>query len=467
MNIMKNKIKFYILIISTLAITSACKKSFLDAKPSTSIVAPKTLAEAESLLEASNIVNRFTPSLSQIASDDYTFIDYSSWQSAQTATERNSYIWAKDIYAGETGIYDWRLGFTAIFYCNNVLEILNKIDVTASNSKQYNDVKARALFLRAYAYYDLARNFCPFFDQTTAASELGLPIRLSAGIDEIVPRSNLKQTYDQIFSDLKSARSLFSLSLSSNSNRPCIAATFALYSRIYLSFSDFVNAEKYADSTLSITNKLIDYNTVSKTASAPFAYNNDETIFTSSTIPNDYLIAVQNSINTQVTINPDLIKLYDPNDLRLPIYFGTNSATGRLYSKRRYAPLNNCFSGLATDEIYLTKSECLARRNQVSSAMSVLNTLLKKRFAAINFKELTALDQFDAINKILLERRKELVWRTLRWTDLKRLNKGGANITLTRLLNGITYTLPPNDPRYVFPIPDEEIALSGIQQNIR
>tara|TARA_R110002033_G_scaffold36621_1_gene75228 strand:+ start:3737 stop:3916 length:180 start_codon:yes stop_codon:yes gene_type:complete len=59
------------------------------------------------------------------------------------------------------------------------------------------------------------------------------------------------------------------------------------------------------------------------------------------------------------------------------------------------------------------------------------------------------------------------VWRGLRWQDIRRLNKEGAGITLTRTLKGENYTLPPNDPRYIFPIPDDEIALSGIKQNVR
>jgi hypothetical protein len=68
----------------------------------------------------------------------------------------------------------------------------------------------------------------------------------------------------------------------------------------------------------------------------------------------------------------------------------------------------------------------------------------------------------------LLERRKELCFRGLRWQDLRRLNKEPEYAkTLTRKIDGITYTLPPNDPKYVFPIPPNVIALSGMQQNPR
>jgi hypothetical protein len=71
------------------------------------------------------------------------------------------------------------------------------------------------------------------------------------------------------------------------------------------------------------------------------------------------------------------------------------------------------------------------------------------------------------LEKILIERRKSLIWRSLRWTDLRRLNKEGKNIELKRKLGDLEFTLAPNSPLYVLPIPDDEIALSGITQNKR
>ncbi|HEY0177744.1 MAG TPA: RagB/SusD family nutrient uptake outer membrane protein, partial [Pedobacter sp.] len=68
---------------------------------------------------------------------------------------------------------------------------------------------------------------------------------------------------------------------------------------------------------------------------------------------------------------------------------------------------------------------------------------------------------------VLQERRKELIMRGIRWMDIKRLNKEGANITLTRKLNGNVYTLPANDLRFALPIPDDVIAFSGMKQNLR
>jgi len=445
----------------------SCKKNFLEAKPSSDILAPTTLNELQGLLENADVLNKSTPALSQMASDDYVFTSYENWLSTIYAAERNSYIWAKDIYAGDNLISDWTFGYKGIFYCNNVLEVLKHIGQDNSNLVQYNTIKGWAHFMRAYLLYDLVRNFSPAYDQGTASSDMGVPVPLEARVDKILPRSSVRDTYAQILQDLHIAVPILQPTLPATNNRPSRAAGFALLSRVFLSMRDYPKAELYADSALAITKALIDYNGISSTATSPFPINNVETIFATGSIFNRYQITYPSTINTLVTVNPELLALYDKNDLRLSVYFRLNAATGNLYVRRGYFFQSTCFTGLATDELYLSKAECLARRNEPAEALVWVNNLLRKRFAAINFKEISGLDQQATLQLILKERRKELVWRTLRWTDLKRLNKEGANITLTRSLNGITYTLPPNDPRYVFPIPDDEIALSGIPQNKR
>lgn len=98
------------------------------------------------------------------------------------------------------------------------------------------------------------------------------------------------------------------------------------------------------------------------------------------------------------------------------------------------------------------------------------NRLLAKRWDKNTvYVPYSTADENEALRKILQERRKELPFTAnLRWSDLRRLNKDPRfAATLSRNLNGEIYTLPPNDKRYVLPIPDIEIQLSGIQQNER
>ena len=153
--------------------------------------------------------------------------------------------------------------------------------------------------------------------------------------------------------------------------------------------------------------------------------------------------------------------LYAPGDLRKSIFFKASGSSGTF--KGNYSGIVAIFGGLATDELYLVRAECAARQGQTAAAMADLNTLLAKRWKTGTFVPLSAPDAATALAIILAERRKELVGRNLRWTDLRRLN----NVSLVRTLNGTTYTLAPGSPRYTYPLPADEISLGGLQQNAR
>ncbi|PTT01392.1 RagB/SusD family nutrient uptake outer membrane protein, partial [Pedobacter sp. HMWF019] len=366
----------------------------------------------------------------------------------------------------DTGISDWNLPYQTIFYANIVLEGLVKSDSASSTKGQY--LKGWALFSRAFAFYNLTRTFCKAYDAASANTDLGIPLRLASAIDYLKPRASLKESYNQIFADLNESLSLLpSERPSANLNRPSKIAAYALLARISLDMRNYTAAEKYAEQALALYSKLIDYNVVSQTSMTPFSRTNDELICNYGQYGN-YSYMTANYVEAPDRVSALLIALYAPSDLRLKVFYGQN-ADGSFYKKRGYNGNGFYpFTGLATDELYLIKAECLARRNETKSAMDKLNQLLALRFdKSKTFQPVNASSSADALTKILLERRKELVWRGMRWNDLKRLNKEGANITLSRVLNGITYTLPPNDSRYVFPIPNDEITLSGIEQNPR
>ncbi len=449
---------------------NGCKKAeFLDEKPSTNLLVPTTLTDFQALLDNTNVMN-FTGGLAQLASDDYTVTD-AGYQSVPVATQRNSYIWAKDIFAGEVSIRDWNDLYKQVFYANAVLDGLERNDDASTAQGQY--LKGWALFARAFAFYDLTRNFCKLYDPGTANTDLGIPVRLNSGIDNLEQRASLQQSFNQILSDLGISEILLpSDRPSANLNRPSKTAVYALLARIYLDMRNYTQAQTYAEKALTLYSTLIDYNTVSKTSTTPFSITNDELIYNASqVVAYGEFTGMYSATNSRVS--PDVLALYPINDLRFTLYF-SKLADNTYTVKRGYVGRGTySFTGLATDELYLIKAECLARIGQVAPAMDVLNQLVIKRWnpdatnPATPYQSIKASNAGEALQKILLERRKELVWRGLRWHDLKRLNKEGANISLTRVVNGATYTIPPNDSRYVFPIPDDEIRLSGIQQNIR
>lgn len=457
----KNRI--WIVLFGVMVLISCKKTAFLEEKPTSQIVQPRTLTDFQQLLDNTEVLN-YTGGLSQISADDQQ-VPFANYQLG-SATERNAYIWNKEIYEGDVAIRDWNVLYQGIFYSNVVLEGLSKSNITSTPAGK--NIKGWALFSRAYAFFDLTQNFCNTYDVGSASTDLGIPLRLSPGIDEILQRSTLQQSYDQILADALESLPLLQIERpTANLNRPSKVAAFAFLARVYLNMRNYTQAENYADKCLELYNTLVDYNTVNQTSATPFSPTNDELIYSSVQVAT-YSRTTGVSATSSAKVSPNLLSLYASNDLRLKVFYALG--TDGTYTKKRGYNGSGVyhFTGLATDEIYLIKSECLARRNETKSAMDILNMLLIKRLSNTTpYVPIIANSASEALSQILLERRKELAWRGLRWQDIKRLNKEGANITLTRLLNGTNYILPTNDPRYVFPIPDDEISSSGIQQNKR
>jgi len=456
-----------IIFLLLICVTNGCTKK-LDLKPDSSIVLPESVQDLEMILDNTDKMNN-TLGLAHISADEYIIPSLQIWNSLRTITSRNASIWEKDIYGGETKISDWTTPYGSIYYCNNVLEILSRQDISTDIEKK--KLKGWALFGRSYAFYSLVSTFCKAFDRSTASSELGMPLKLKAGIDEIVPRSSLKDSYDQIISDAMEAAELLQQDIiPGKRTRPSKVAAFAFLARVYLSMRTYDKAELYADKTLTLYSKLTDFNTLSKTSNS-FNYDSEEIIYFTRQITT-YSQLTSAAISNTYGVNPELIGLYSPYDLRIPIYFQKNTS-GNFNLKRINSLTASPFTGLATDEIYLIKAECLARRGETQKSMDFLNQLAEKRWnpnakiPVTSFQPMTATSPDVALDKILIERRKALVWRSLRWTDLKRLNMEGRNITITRKLDDKTYTLLPNSPRYILPIPDDEVSLSGVQQNER
>src|SRR5690606_34836403 len=135
------------------------------------------------------------------------------------------------------------------------------IDRVKSNSEQYNNIKGQALFFRAKNVLAANVIWCPAYDEATASTELGLPLRRSTDFNETSVRSSVKDTYEQIISDLKQAISLLP-NIPISYVRPSKPAAYACLSRTYLSMRKYSEAGLYADSCLQLFNELIDYNSL-------------------------------------------------------------------------------------------------------------------------------------------------------------------------------------------------------------
>lgn len=461
MNMKKELIKYSKFVVLCIMLM-ACKKTFLNKKSSSNISVPSSIEELNLLLINKADIAK-SPAIGELSADDY-YMTTDAWSSQYLPYFANCYVWARDIWEGGTGIADWNVPYTQILYANVVIDRLPAIERTAANAADYDDLRARALFLRSWSFFDLSQIFAPPYDEKTASTDLGIPLRITANIGAPTFRASVKDTYARIISDLQESRRLIQLDKSPiNGYLPSKAAVYGLLARVYLSMRDYKLAGNYADSALMIKSNLIDFNTLSTTSKIPITTSHPESVYQNFFVPANPLTYVTTSQG--YSIDSTLYSSYTDNDLRKIIFF---SPSGKYINKKRgYSGGTINSNGIATDELYLTRSECAARTGNAERAIADLNFLLVNRWKTGTFVPLSGLQGKALLDKILLERRKELVFRGLRWNDLRRLNKEGYNIILKRNISDRVFILEPNDIRYTLPIPPDVIALSGIEQNKR
>jgi tetratricopeptide (TPR) repeat protein len=462
---MKTTTKFSLelLLLCTLVYFSSCEK-FLNEKQDKKIVIPETLNDLQALLDAAIYINYGSyPSLLELATDDY-YVSPDVFNSA-SVFERDNYMWNDyPLYLSFELSASWMSPYRNAMIMNTVLGELPEIK--SSDQRRKDEIKGAALFYRAYVFYQLAQVYCEAYDPWGDNSGLGIAIRLSSDFNQQTVRASVKETYEQIIADLTEALELLPDQVIVPT-RPSKTSALSSLAKVYLAMGDYQKALNYSESALEKFNTLMDFNTLNPAANITFTRFNAETIYfafsTGSPILNP----------NRARVAPDLIESYQPNDLRKTLFF-KDVGNGEYSFKGSYGGTTNntFFVGMTTSELYLIQAECLAREGKPTLAIESLNHLLVSRYQTGTFIPYEAIAGDELLQLILQERRKELVLRGVRWSDLKRLNKEGRfTKTLERRI-GVNQaeevvTLPPNDPRYNFLIPDDVILKTGIIQNPR
>ncbi len=444
--------------IVALTVQTGCN-DFLDSKPDKKLVVPNKIRDYQALLDNYPVINNSDAGSGEISADDY-FLTDADFNGISQEYYQRMHIWEKEAIFNATS-NDWSLTYRPVFVSNTILKGLEKNNVAEKTSAGYLDVKGQALFVRARSFFQLAVLFAQAYSATTASNDMGIPIRLDDDFNERSVRASVQETYDRIIQDLKAAVPLLPIN-NVSVMRPKKSAAYGLLSKVYLSMGKYAEAGAYADSCLALQSELLDFNTLSKTAIYPIARLNKEVQYES-------MIPVPAPVSTsRAKIVMGLYNSYSDNDLRKALFFRPND-DGTYRFKGSYEGGGNLFSGIATDEVFLIRAECAVRTGAISKGLDDLNNLLRTRFMKVNgqstYVDFQTSDRDVAIAKILLERRKELLMRGIRWWDVKRLNKDGANINFSRMVNQMNYLLPANDKRFALEIPESLIAITDILQN--
>lgn len=445
-----------LLLLGSLA---SCKK-FLDKKSSNAIVTPSTVSDLQALLDdADRTMNTgVSPSFGEASADDYFLPPASLAKLIGPAP----FIYTRRPYDYRFP-NDWSLAYLPVYNANYCLELLEKNQRTPANAAAWDNVKGSALFFRAYYFLQLAWVYAKAYDPASSDTDPGIVLRLSSDFNDPSVRASVADTYQQILADARHSIALLP-DQPLHVFRPSKAAAYGLLARTYLSMRNYDSAYKYAGDCLEIKSELMDYNGDDEvgniTANYPFKKFNKETIF--------YVEMGTGTVYTimspsRARVDTTFYDQYGADDLRKQAFFLLSSGYHRF--KGSYSHGTIPFTGLATNEILLIRSECAARTGLTAPALADLNRLLANRYNKETFTPLAISNPDSLLTKILAERRKELYYRGVRWSDIKRLNKEGHHIVLSRLVDGQWYHLQPNAGYYALPIPVDVIEQTGIEQN--
>lgn len=445
------------MIVLAVLCGAGCQEDFLEVRSNKDQFTPTTLNDFQNILDNPEVfAQNNTPGAILNAADDFYVTD--AGFSGLSVRDRSAYLWSAG--ADETNNY-WAPLYRQVFYSNVVLDGLDQMK-EGKSTELWKTLRGTALFYRSYAYYTLALMFTRPYTMDMAGTDPGVPLRLVADAGKNYPRGTVEQVNRQVISDLQEAAGLLP-GRTGYKTRPGRTAALALLARASLAAAAYGEAEKYAGQALELNHTLLEYGTIDSLPRRPFPLclpdSNEEVIWYASA-SSTFARAAQTFADSA------LYGSYQPGDRRRSLYF-LPSGAGRAGFKGSYTGDNYFFTGLATDEMYLIKAECLARRGAVAEALEALNTLLSSRWDRSLFRPLAASGAEETLALVLAERRKELIGRGTRWADLRRLNQDPHfKVTLVRELQGQRYELRPEESgRYVFPIPQAEVTQFGLAQN--
>ncbi|RYD89590.1 MAG: RagB/SusD family nutrient uptake outer membrane protein, partial [Sphingobacteriales bacterium] len=320
---------------------------------------------------------------------------------------------------------NFNTAWTAIYYtinrANNVITKVPALVGPGFTQAQNDQIVGEAKFIRALAYFDIARAW--------GGAQIVLTPTTSIDALPQVKRSTLEQTYNQVEQDLNDAEALLPNTV--KRIRATQRTVWALKARLYLYRKNWAKADEYATKLIEST----DYQLL-KPFSSWFA--NDVVGTRESIFELAYSAANPSTIRQQMqhSTNGGTYR-YAPTDkfvqlLSDPVVSGGRSA---LIGKVTQAGTTLWFGNLyyrknSTDpayvlriaEQYLIRAEARAHLGLVEGATGGLADLNEVRERA-DVEPLTLTTTDDLLLAVENERRIEFAWEAHRWFDLARTGR--------------------------------------------
>lgn len=360
----------------------------------------------------------------------------------------------------------WKRSYATINRANLVIDAIdnNKINDPALTDALKNQFKGEALFIRAYAHYNLVQFWSLPYNAdapgtNTQAGVIYRKVPISGFDGTKASRNTVEECYNNIIADLVTSDNLLSAVSLPTRFRANGNAAKALLARVYFQKGDHANASTKANEVITTVGYTLE-------DSLPLLYNRSgqsfspEHIFFLINIPTDQsnsLVGFYSDFNNP-TMRADsaFYNLFDSGDRRRKELYRPDLANGfafvRKYSQTGANPWNVVLIRLA--EMHLIRAEANLSpggNGNTADALASYN-LIRQRALKETYVEETS--TAGLLEKVRLERRKELAFEGDRYNQIRKL-KGTMRA-------GVPY----NDRSLLFKIPQEEIAGNpNIEQN--
>lgn len=469
---------FGLLLVSA-TIFNGCKKSNLSPKPTTAI-------DADDAFTSPGKVEATMLGLYNLLANG----NYSSAMLLQAD------IKGEDLFVRESGNYDrfnkayayleiptdisqrfWELGFKVIANCNQVIARMPAAPIPDADKKK-NLAEARAI--RASVYFDLVR--CYGKPYSVDPASLGVPkseLPLNA-TSETLPRATVKEIYDLILADLTFAEQNLPSSLTKIS-RLTLPAVQGLLSRVYLNMGNkWKEASDYAklarkDHALDGKATLLNGFYIPSGEwiwDLEYTPDNNPGYLTWASFLEPYDVGYSTfraDIDFYAKFNDDDIRKQqfliseagyaDPLVRDIAVIHRGGYLINKFYFKDGF---NGPVLLMRSAEMYLNEAEAEAEQGNWPAAQNALFEIQQRAIDGA----VKSVNTGDALkNEIQLERRKELYGEGFRIFDITRRKE---TLKRTSSSHWSKLTLASGDPKFLMPIPKEEIdANPKIIQNPR
>ena len=341
----------------------------------------------------------------------------------------------------------WKSPYIVIGRANRIIAAAEggALSDAAEAKATIDQYAAEAKVLRALAHFDLVRIYGKPYTEDQGAS-LGVPLVTEVLESNAKPaRSTVAEVYTQVVKDLTEAISSNALATETEPGYVSVWGAKAILSRVYLNMGDYANALSVAEDIIKNSGAALwtrDQYLKAWDAGTP---NESEFLFrlnVSGSTDNNDLNGIGNlqgrdgykeMVATKKFV--DMLSA-DANDVRNDMFlqatadkevaaFGTNKVyLNKLRGQGGNLRNVTIIPIIRLSEVYLTAAECAFRTNDKAKAVEYLNDLVKNRTTSASA---LATESDITLDRILIERRKELIGEGQRYFDALRNNE-----TITR-----------------------------------